>query len=172
MNIIQWYALALAAVATLSIVFYILGISISILRTYATYHFLEHVFYPRVHRYGGGTTRYHALLVIALLVSNVLCLTIGTHNYTEIMQRAGLLSTVHLIPLALGSHMNSIVSCCGFGYEAYCAIHRWIGRVAVIEGVIHAILAIVSRTPNLHSSTQIAALIVSLFPRKRRLLTS
>ena len=135
MNIIQWYAVALAAIAALSIIFYVLGISIGILRTYATYHFIKHVFYPRVHRYTGGTTRYHALLVIALLVGNVLCLTIGTHNRTETMQRAGLLSTVHLIPLALGSHMNSIVSCCGLGYEAYSAVHRWIGRVAVIEGV-------------------------------------
>jgi hypothetical protein len=171
MNIIQWYAVALAATAAISIVFYLLGILIRILRTYATYLFLKHVFYPRVHKYIGSTTRYHALLVIALLVGNVLCLTIGTHNRTEIMQRTGLLSTVHLIPLALGSHMNSVVSCCGLGYEAYSAIHRWIGRVVVIEGVIHTILAVVSQTPNLHSSTQVAALIVSLFPQKRRLLT-
>ena len=32
---------ALAAIAALSIVFYILGISIGFLRTYATYHFLK-----------------------------------------------------------------------------------------------------------------------------------
>jgi DMSO/TMAO reductase YedYZ heme-binding membrane subunit len=91
---------------------------------------------------------------------------------TKILQRTGLLSLVNLIPLALGSHMNSVVSCCGLGYEAYSAIHRWIGRVAVIEGVIHVILAVVSQTPNLHSSTQIAALVVSLsLALKRGLLT-
>jgi ABC-type proline/glycine betaine transport system permease subunit len=72
---------------------------------------------------------------------------------------------VNLVPLALGSHMNSIVSSCGLGYEAYNAIYRWIGRVAVIEGVIHVILAIVSQTPNLYSSTQVAALVVSPPPR-------
>jgi hypothetical protein len=65
---------ALAAIAALLIVFYILGISIGFLRTYATYHFLKHVFYPRVHKYISGTTRYYALLVIILLVSNVVCL--------------------------------------------------------------------------------------------------
>ena len=92
MDIIQWYAVALAAIAALSIVFYILGILIGFLRTYVTYHFLKYVFYPRVHKYIRGTTRYHALLVIALLVGNVLCLTLGTHDRMEILQRTGLLS--------------------------------------------------------------------------------
>jgi DMSO/TMAO reductase YedYZ heme-binding membrane subunit len=91
---------------------------------------------------------------------------------TKILQRTGLLSLVNLIPLALGSHMNSVVSCYGLGYKAYSAIHRWMGQVAVIEGVIHMILAVVSQTPNLHLSTQIAALVVSLFlALKRGLLT-
>jgi hypothetical protein len=68
--------------------------------------------------------------------------------------------------------MNSVVSCCRLGSEAYNAIHRWIGRVAVIEGVIHVILAVVSQKLNLHSSTQRAALVVSLsLPMKRELLT-
>jgi hypothetical protein len=141
---------ALVAITALLIVFYILGISISFLRTYATYHFLKHVFYPRVHKYISGTTRYHALLVVVLLTGNVVCLM---DNRTKALQRTGLLSIVNLVPLALGGHMNSIVSSCGLGYEAYNAIHRWIGRVAVIEGVIHVILAIVSQTPNPHSST-------------------
>jgi hypothetical protein len=140
MDIIQWYAVALAAIAALSIVFYMLGISIGFLRTNATYHFLKHVYYPRVHTYVRGTTRYHALLVLALLVGNVICLMDGR---TKMVQRTGLLSIVNLVPLALGSHMNSVVSCCGLEYDAYNATHRWMGRVAVIEGVIHVILAMV-----------------------------
>ena len=163
MDIIQWYAVALAAIAALSIVFYLFGISVGFLRTYVTYHFLKHVFYPQVHKYIGGSTRFHVLLVIALIVGNVLCLlTVGTNG---LMQRTGLLSTVNLVPLALGSHMNSVVSCCGLGSEAYIAIHRWIGRVAVIEGVIHVILAVASQKPNLHASTQVSALVVSQSPR-------
>src|SRR5258706_4428859 len=126
MDIIQWYAVALAAIAALSIFFYMLGISIGFLRTCVTYHFLKHVFYPRVHKYIRGTTRYHALLVLALIVGNVVCLM---DDRTKILQRTGLLSIVNLVPLALGSHMNSIVSCCGLGYEAYNGIHRWMGRV-------------------------------------------
>jgi hypothetical protein len=114
MDIIQWYAVALAAIAALSIVFYVLGISISFLRTYATYHFLKHVFYARVHKYIRGTTRYHALLVVALPVGNVVCLM---DDRTKILQRTGLLSMVNLVPLALGSHMNSIISCCGLAYN-------------------------------------------------------
>jgi hypothetical protein len=160
MDTTQWYAAALAAIASLSIVFYILGISISFLCTYATYHFLKHVFYARVHKYVRGSTRFDALLIIAFLTGNVFCLI---SDRTRLMQQTGLLSTVNLVPLALGSHMNSVVSCCGLGSEAYNAIHRWIGRVAVIEGVIHVILAVVLQKPNLHASTQVAALVVSLW---------
>jgi len=73
-DITQWYTVALIAITALLIVFYILGISIGFRYTYAIYHFLKHVFYPRVHKYIRGTTRYHALLVLALLVGNVICL--------------------------------------------------------------------------------------------------
>jgi len=40
--------------------------------------------------------------------------------------------------------MNSIISSYRLGYEAYNTIHYWIGRVAVIKGVIHVILTVVS----------------------------
>jgi hypothetical protein len=162
MDTTKWYAVAFAAITALSITFYILGISIGFLRTYTTYHFLKHVFYPHVHKYVKGSTRFDALLIIAFLAGNVLCLTLGMHDQAELMQRTGLLSTVNLVPLALGSHMNSVVSRCGLGFEAYHSIHRWIGRVAVIEGVIHVILAVVPQKPNLQASTQVAALVVSL----------
>jgi len=105
------------------------------------YHFLKHVFYPQADKYIRGTTRYHALLALALLAGNVVCLM---DDCIKILQRTGLLSIVNFVPLALGSHMNSVVSCRGLGYEAYNIIHRWMGRVTMIEGVIHVILTVVS----------------------------
>jgi hypothetical protein len=162
---IQWYAVALAAIAALSIVFYTTRISIRFLRTYTTYHFLKHVFYLQVYKHLGGTTRYHALLILALLVSNVLCLI---DNCTEIVQQIEQLTIVNLVLLALGTHINSIVSYCGLRYKSYHAIHCWLERVAVIKGVIYIILASVSQKPNLYSSTQVAALVVSVSPAKAR----
>ena len=82
-------------------------------------------------------------------MGNVLCLTT---DRTKIVQRTGRLTIVNLVPLSLGSHMNSIVSSCGLGYESYNAIHRWLGRVAVIEGLIHVIFAVVSHKPNLRTT--------------------
>jgi hypothetical protein len=67
--------------------------------------------------------------------------------------------------------MNSIISSYGLRYEAYNIIYYWIGQVAVIKGVIHVILTIVSQTPNLYSLTQVAVLVVSPPPLKRGLLT-
>jgi hypothetical protein len=135
MDTTQLYGVALAAVVILLIVFYILRFLINIMRTYATYYFLKHVFYPQAYKYVRGsstTTRFDLLLIIAFLVGNVLCLTLGMRDRTDLLQRTGLLSTVNILPLALGSRMNLIVSRCGVGFAAYDRIHRWIWRVAGI----------------------------------------
>ncbi len=65
------------------------------------------------------------------------------------------------MPLALGGHMNIVVSRYGITSRAYERMHRWLGRVAVVEGLVHASLATASRTPDLHDSSQVAALVVS-----------
>jgi hypothetical protein len=88
----------------------------------------------------------------------------------DISRRAGLLSTVNLVPLVLGSHMNSIVNGCGLGYDAYGTIHRWTGWVTVVDGLIHVVLAVILEKPSLDSSSQVAALVVRHSFLKHRLL--
>jgi hypothetical protein len=148
MNTIQWYAMALAAAVAFSSVFYILRVLIEFLRIYATFHFLKHIYYPQVHKYVRGsstTSRFDALLIIAFMAGNAICLILdGIPDRNELLHRTGLLSTVNFVPLALGSHINLIVSYCRLGLEAYNRIYRWIGWVVVIEGLSHMILTIAS----------------------------
>lgn len=125
--------MVLAVIVAFLVVSYIFSVLISILYRNTTYYFLKYFFYSRIHKYMGDTTRFHAFFIIVLLMRNAFCLTVGTQNRIGILQRSGLLSTVNLVPLALGCHMDSIISFCGLGYETYSTIHRWIGRVAVLS---------------------------------------
>ena len=59
--------------------------------------------------------------------------------------------------------MNIIASCCGIKLSTYSRAHRWLGRVTIIEGLIHVVLAISSRKPDLRVLQDIASLIVSAF---------
>jgi hypothetical protein len=45
------------------------------------------------------------------------------------------------MPLALGGHMNFIVSHCGIGPGSYGRMHRWMGRATIFEGSILSIMA-------------------------------
>ena len=163
MNTTQWYAVALGALAAFSIVFFLMWSLIRVVHTYATFYFLKYVFYPQIHRYFRGsskTTCFDATLIVVFLASNVVCVVIGVGDATTLSKRMGQMSTINLIPLALGGHMNVIVNLCGVRPENYQRMHRWLGRVAIVEGLVHSIMAATSQKLDLRISSQVAALVV------------
>ncbi|KAI9767709.1 MAG: hypothetical protein M1839_004370 [Geoglossum umbratile] len=165
MDITQWYAIALGGLVAASIISYLLLSIIRIVRTYTTIYFLKYLFYPQVHRYirgSGKTTRFDVVLIVAFLVGNVLCTTIGVKDIPSFTRRTGLMSTINLMPLSLGGHLNLIVSKCNITFEDYGRIHRWLGWVAIAEGLVHAAAAASIQKPSLHTSSQIAALIAAI----------
>ena len=96
-------------------------------RTCAAFYFLKHVLYPQIHRYlrkSEKTTRLDVVLITAFLVGNALCVAIGVKDSPSLIVRTGLMSTVNFIPLALGDHMNIVVSRCGITSRAYERMHR------------------------------------------------
>jgi hypothetical protein len=177
MDITQWYAVALGAIAAAYVLFYISKAVIKFSHTYASFYFLKYAFYPEILRYLRGsdiitqilrylrgsdtTTPFDAVLITGFVVGNILCITIGAGNISGLIGRTGLIAAINLMPLALGGHMNLIASYCGFALGGYGRIHRWLGRVAITEGLVHSIMAARSRKLDLHVPSQMAALIVS-----------
>jgi hypothetical protein len=163
MDITQWFAVALGGLVVLSIVFSLLFWITKLARTYGTSHFLKHWYYPQVHRYirTGKTTRFEMVLVAAFVVGNVICLTVGVKDVPSLIKRSGLISIINLMPLSLGAHMNLIASYCGISLGAYASIHRWLGWVAIVEGLVHTIAAVSHQKLNLHITSDVAALTAS-----------
>jgi len=165
MNITQWYAIVLGGLAALCIVSYVLWSAFKFLHVYATFYFLKYLFYPQIHRRLRGpskTTGFDAALIIAFLVANICCISIGVQDIKQLMQRMALMSTINLVPLAIGGQMNIIASHCGLTLNDWNHMHRWLGTVAVVEGLVHSIVAAASEGLNVHISSQVAGLTVSL----------
>ncbi|KAH7108739.1 hypothetical protein B0J11DRAFT_390362, partial [Dendryphion nanum] len=77
----------------------------------------------------------------------------------EFTKRSGLISIINLMPLSLGANMNLIMSHCGISLPTYAKIHRWLERVAIVESLTHVAVAVSYRRPNLHTPSNVAALI-------------
>jgi hypothetical protein len=95
-------------------------------------------------------------------VGNALSLAINVKSVLEFTKRSGLVLIINLIPLSLGANINPIVSYCSVGLPTYAKLHRWLGRVAIIEGLIHVVAAASYHRINLCTMPNIAALTVSI----------
>ena len=163
MDITQWYLVGLGLVALFITASPLLK-TVKSAHTHATLYFCKYVFYPQIHRYlrgSGKTTLFDAVLILAFLVGNVLCITVRVKDISGLTRRSGLMSTINLTPLSLGAQMNLIASRCGIRLSTYARIHRWLGRVAIVEGLIHTAAAASLRKPNLRTHSDVAALTVS-----------
>jgi hypothetical protein len=164
MNITQWYGVALSGVLALLIFFFILLFLTKLIRIYATFYFLKYFLYPQIHPLLRGNkkiTRFDLILITSFIIGNILCITINVKNNLELANRAAVLSIINFIPLFFGGRINSIFSRYGFSYNTYNRVHRYLGRVGIIESIIHASITYRSYRKDFRTSSQIAGLIVS-----------
>jgi hypothetical protein len=163
MDVTQWYAIALGGLFALPFITCLILAIIKKTGPYTKLHFLKHVYYPQVHKYLRGsekTTRFDLGLICVFLVGIVLCTSIRVRDISALARRSGLISIINLIPLSLGSHMNLIASCYGISLGTYGRIHRWLGRVAIVEGLIHTAAAASLKKPSFRKLPDIGGLTV------------
>ena len=103
----------------------------------------RHVEYTTVLRRLNGTsdvTFSDALAIVALLSVNTAACWIRVGSTLHLSQRAGHVALVNLILLFLGGRTSYWVSkICGLSLRRYGVMHRWIGRLFVLQSLLHAI---------------------------------
>lgn len=157
MDLVQWYGIALTALATIVLV-------ASHLRPLLPFGLLRHVAYPRLHPLLGGTgdtTRSRAIVIAVFLIGNVFCSGLGIRSSSDLVKRTGQLFTVNAIPLFLGGKIGPLVNILRMQYEDLARAHRWLARVAAVQAVVHAVVAFLAKN-EFRSQSQIAGLVVSL----------
>ncbi|KAL2021011.1 hypothetical protein VTK56DRAFT_7785 [Thermocarpiscus australiensis] len=90
-------------------------------------------------------SRLHALLLFGYLASNLAYMFIldwGTENKyelcAELRGRSGTLSIVSMVPLIIfAGRNNPLIPLLNVSFDTYNLLHRWMGRVAIIEAIIH-----------------------------------
>lgn len=94
---------------------------------------------------GNLPSRLHGLIVFGIIVMNaVLCVVTLPYKKDEktlggvVRNRTGTMATVNLIPLVLmAGRNNPLITLLHVPFDTWNLIHRWLGRVVVIETMIH-----------------------------------
>ncbi|KAK4208718.1 putative ferric reductase [Rhypophila decipiens] len=92
-------------------------------------------------------SRLHAVLLLAYVGSNIAYMFLlnwkNENKYSfcaELRGRSGTLALVNMIPLIiLAARNNPLIALLQISFDTYNLLHRWIGRIVVIETVIHLI---------------------------------
>ena len=92
-------------------------------------------------------SRFHAFLLFLLFGSNIAYCCILDYSQTnkaallaELRGRSGILATANLVPLILfAGRNNPAISLLKVSFDTYNLLHRWIGRIVVIEAIVHTI---------------------------------
>lgn len=80
-------------------------------------------------------------IAITLYISgNIVGLSLG--GMTGLRWRAGMLAIINTTPLYLGGYTNPWADWAGVPLSTYYLAHRWVGAVAVFEGLLHTALAL------------------------------
>jgi predicted ferric reductase len=92
-------------------------------------------------------SRLHALLLFGYLASNLAYMFIldwkNENKYAlcaEIRGRSGTLSVVSMVPLIIfAGRNNPLIGLLNVSFDTYNLLHRWMGRISIIEAIIHFI---------------------------------
>ena len=142
LSITQWYALALFVPTGTWIVIRLLYFAGANAYRWCVDQYLSHVAYPAVLPSRCDTTRQEMIGVVFLIVANSLCLGISCSNSQELSSRAGVLTTIHLIPLLLGTRLNAASDLLGLSLRTMTIFHRWLGAMCASEAVIHTTISL------------------------------
>ncbi|KAL2193981.1 hypothetical protein P885DRAFT_63524 [Corynascus similis CBS 632.67] len=107
------------------------------------------------------------LLLSAYIAGNGVAVALKAIKGATIASSAALAASINLIPLLLGGRTSRVADVIGVSRPTYYVAHYWIGRTAIVEGLVHA--AIGSKAwPRLHCSFLLVFLLS--LPRLRRML--
>jgi Ferric reductase like transmembrane component len=163
-SVTEWYGLALGSLFALWLLVRFLTTMGYYAVPYITAGFLRHVAYLRLWSrliLLGGMSPFELLLLIIYLCSNGFCMAYRATSRDDISSRAAILSTINMIPLLVGSRLSMVARFLGLANRTYLLLHRWVGLLSAVQGVVHTILAVSNRATFQWNSSSLYGFIVS-----------
>ncbi|KAG6078466.1 hypothetical protein E4U15_004244 [Claviceps sp. LM218 group G6] len=92
-------------------------------------------------------SRLHTIMIFIYVASNVAYMFVvkwSSHNKyalcAEIRGRSGTLALVNMVPLVIfAGRNNPLISILKISFDTYNLLHRWMGRLVVIETILHTV---------------------------------
>lgn len=96
---------------------------------------------------GTVPSRFHSILLVIYIVSQIAycsLLNYGVKNKgalaAELRGRSGSLAVLNMVPLfILAGRNNPLISLLHVSFDTYNLFHRWLGRLVVIESIVHTL---------------------------------
>ena len=85
---------------------------------------------------------------------------LGIKSTSDLISRSGMMASINLIPLFLGGRTSVLANFLGISLHTYYLAHHWIGRIVVLQGLLHVGLVIASGKPWTFDSFQISGISV------------
>ncbi|KAK4034603.1 hypothetical protein C8A01DRAFT_18612 [Parachaetomium inaequale] len=95
----------------------------------------------RLHLFRGATC-VELLFLSAYIAGNGVAVALEAIEGTTIASSAALAASINLVPLLLGGRTSRVADVIGISRPAYYAAHHWIGRTAIVEGLVHAAIGL------------------------------
>jgi hypothetical protein len=160
----QWYGLIVAltvaiwlAFRSACLAFRLLLLPLALCLVKCSAALLRHLIPSRV------ISEIEIVSVVAYVAANAVCMGLYVNDPAEIAARSGILATVNLVPLLLGTHLSDVASFLKVTLRTQTTIHRWLGGMTLLEGLIHIVVLAVT-TKLRWSALEICGTIVSLVP--------
>ena len=105
------------------------------------------LFAPPLHRHHRTfdrlliASRLHACCLVLFLVANIVCLGIKVEALSEVGIRAARLSVINFILVYSMCRINAFTNYSHISFSVHRGLHFWIGLVAMLEGVTHAVVS-------------------------------
>ena len=100
------------------------------------------------------------LRIILVVAANITACTLKISDRTELAKRCGTLFMINVVPLYLGGRTSLLVDrVLRLPLSEYSLIHRWIGRICVVQGLVHGVI-----NASLSSPSIIEALVSQWIP--------
>ncbi|CAI6337037.1 unnamed protein product [Periconia digitata] len=102
-----------------------------------------------------------AATVVFLVTGNVVGSTLAIQGRAALSLRLARLCAINSVPLFLGGRTNYILDkLFRFSAKHSYLLHRWVGRISIVQGIIHAVLSMVQSQFDL-GKIELALLVVS-----------
>ena len=143
---VRWYAISIGGLVALPFIFQFRRFGTMQIYTCIRFWLLKNFVYPLLLPRWLDWTRVTIGQAVALAAYATIngFLMIPWRSSSDLMSRCGMLASVNIVPLFLGGRTSFLAEFLGLQLHTYYLAHHWIGRMVVLQGLLHTTLAITS----------------------------